>query len=186
MFGIANATARNTLLDVLNWLFVVGLAAATAIAYYRSNDRSDMLLMAATTFALYSALGAQATLVTMPIALVLMLLYLALVPDRRVFAIFGCYSALSFLNIAELISRSGYLGDYSQAGYLAFYSKSPLMIVFSVVAVLLAFFLVYAVTDICFYGNVDEAKPINGRLRDELKDTFTLRSLRERISKKKR
>lgn len=186
MFGIANATARNTLLDVLNWLFVVGLAAATAIAYYRSNDRSDLLLMAATTFALYSALGAQATLVTMPIALVLMLLYLALVPDRRVFAIFGCYSALSFLNIAELISRSGYLGDYSEAGYLAFYSKSPLMIVFSVVAVLLAFFLVYAVTDICFYGNVDEAKPINGRLRDELKDTFTLRSLRERISKKKK
>ena len=186
IFGAANSTSRNTLLEVCNWLFVIGMAVATAVAYYRSNDRSDLVLMAAATLALYSALGAQATVVTMPIALVLMLVYLAMVPDRRVFAIFGGFSALSFLNIAELISRSGFLGDHTEAGYLAFYSKSPVMIIFSIVAVALALWLVYVVADICFYGNTKEARPIYGKMTDEIKDTFTLRTLRERFARRKK
>lgn len=186
IFGAANSTSRNTLLEICNWLFVIGIGVATAAAYYRSKDRSDLVLFAAATFALYSALGAQATVVTMPIAAALLLLYLAMVPDRRVFAIFGCVSALSFLNIAELISRSGFLGDYTEASYLAFYSKSPVMIIFSIAAVAVALWLVYVVVDICFYGNVQEARPIYGKMSDEIKDTFTLRSLRERFAKKKR
>lgn len=186
IFGAANSTSRNTLLEICNWLFVTGICVATAVAYYRSKDRSDLVLFAAATFALYSALGAQATVVTMPIAAALLLLYLAMVPDRRVFAIFGCVSALSFLNIAELVSRSGFLGDYTEASYLAFYSKSPVMIIFSIAAVAVALWLVYAVVDICFYGNVQEARPIYGKMSDEIKDTFTLRSLRERFAKKKR
>ena len=186
VFGLANSSSRNTLLEICNWLFVVGLGVATAAAYYRSKDRSDLVLVAAAAFALYSAVGAQATVVTMPIALVLMLVYLAMVPDRRVFAIFTGFGALSFLNVAELISRSGFLGDYTEAGYLAFYSKSPLMIIFSIVAVAIAIWLAYVVTDICFYGNVDEAKPIYGKMSDEIKDTFTFRSLRERIAQRKK
>ena len=186
IFGAANSTSRNTLLEICNWLFVTGICVATAVAYYRSKDRSDLVLFAAATFALYSALGAQATVVTMPIAAALLLLYLAMVPDRRVFAIFGCVSALSFLNIAELISRSGFLGDYTEASYLAFYSKSPVMIIFSIAEVAVALWLVYVVVDICFYGNVQEARPIYGKMSDEIKDTFTLRSLRERFAKKKR
>ena len=186
IFGAANSTSRNTLLEICNWLFVIGIGVATAVAYYRSKDRSDLVLFAAATFALYSALGAQATVVTMPIAAALLLLYLAMVPDRRVFAIFGCVSALSFLNIAELVSRSGFLGDYTEASYLAFYSKSPVMIIFSIAAVAVALWLVYVVVDICFYGNVQEARPIYGKMSDEIKDTFTLRSLRERFAKKKR
>ena len=186
IFGAANSTSRNTLLEVCNWLFVTGIGAATAVAYYKSNDRSDLVLLTAAAFALYSILGAQATVVVLPIALVLMLIYLAMVPDRRVFAIFGGLSALSFLNIAELVSRSGYLGDYTEAGYLAFYSKSPVMIIFSIAAVALAMWLIYVVVDICFYGNTYEATPIYGRMRDEIKDTFTLRSLRERFAKKKK
>lgn len=185
VFGAANSTSRNTFLEVCNWLFVIGMGIATAVAYYRSKDRSDLVLFAAATFALYSALGAQATVVTMPIAAALLLMYLAMVPDRRVFAIFGGVSALSFLNIAELISRSGFLGDYTEASYLAFYSKSPVMIIFSIVAVAIALWLVYVVVDICFYGNVQEAKPIYGKMSDEIKDTLTLRSLRERFSKKR-
>ena len=186
IFGAANSTSRNTLLEVCNWLFVVGMGAVSAVAYYRDNDRSGLVLTMAATFALYSALGAQATVVTMPIALVLLIVYLAVYPDKRLFAVFGGLSALSFLNIAELISRSGYLGDYTEAGYLAFYAKSPVMIIFSIVTVALAFWLAYVVVDICFYGNIYEANPIEGRLRDEIKDTFTLRSLRERLSKGKR
>ena len=186
IFGAANSTSRNTLLEVCNWLFVTGIGAATAVAYYKSNDRSDLVLLTAAAFALYSILGAQATVVVLPIALVLMLIYLAMVPDRRVFAIFGGLSALSFLNIAELVSRSGYLGDYTEAGYLAFYSKSPVMIIFSIAAVALAMWLIYVVVDICFYGNTYEATPIYGKMRDEIKDTFTLRSLRERFAKKKK
>lgn len=186
VFGAANSTSRNTILEVANWLFVIGMGVATAAAYYKSKDRSDLVLFAAAAFALYSALGAQATVVTMPIAAVLLLVYLAMVPDRRVFAIFGGVSALSFLNIAGLISRSGFLGDYTEAGYLAFYSKSPLMIIFSIFAVAIALWLIYVVVDICFYGNVREVKPIYGKMSDEIKDTFTLRSLRERFAKKKR
>lgn len=186
IFGAANSTSRNTLLEVCNWLFVIALGAATAVAYYRSKDRSDLVLMAAATFALYSALGAQATVVTMPIAAVLLLVYLAMVPDRRVFALFGGFSALSFLNIAELISRSGFLGDHTEASYLAFYSKSPVMIIFSIVAVALALWLIYVVIDICFYGKTDEAKPIYGKMTDEIKDTFTLKNARESFSRRKK
>lgn len=186
IFGAANSTSRNTLLEVCNWLFVIALGAATAVAYYRSKDRSDLVLMAAATFALYSALGAQATVVTMPIAAVLLLVYLAMVPDRRVFALFGGFSALSFLNIAELISRSGFLGDHTEASYLAFYSKSPVMIIFSIVAVALALWLIYVVIDICFYGKTDEAKPIYGKMTDEIKDTFTLKNARESFARRKK
>ena len=60
------------------------------------------------------------------------------------------------------------------------------MIIFSIAAVAVALWLVYVVVDICFYGNVQEARPIYGKMSDEIKDTFTLRSLRERFAKKKR
>lgn len=186
MFGLANEGTRNTLLEVCNWLFVAGMGIFAAVCYYKSRNRADLILISSAMLALYAILGAQSTVVVLPIAVLLLLLYTIIVSDKRLVFVTGGFALLSFLNIAELVSRSGYIGDYLQASYLAFYSKSAFLIVFSIFAVLLAFYFAYVVTDICIYGRVNEVQPIKGSMAEELKKYATFTRTREYIAKKRK
>ncbi len=151
IFGAANSLTRNTLLNVCNWLFVIAMCGLVGFAYFKQRSNADLFLYGSAALTLYAILGAQSTIVVLPMATVLLLIYMVMLPDKRLYGIFGALSTLSFLNIAELISRSGYITGNDSAGYLAFWSGSPFLIVFSVISVLVAAYYIYVVVDIVRY-----------------------------------
>ena len=108
-------------------------------------------------FIAYAAIGAQSTMEIMPIGLALLLMYIVITPDIRLYIVAGILSALSFLNIAQFLSRSGFIRGVDNAAFLDFESKSAFMIIFSILTVAAAFYLLYVACDITINSYI---KPI--------------------------
>lgn len=144
----------NLILNIGNWLFVIGMSAYAVYHYIRTANRLDLVLLSGVMLVAYSALGAQSTLDIMPIGLVLILLYLIITPDIRLYISANVLAALSFLNIAQLLSRSGYIGGVDNATWLSFESKNAFLIIFSILTVLAAFYTLYVAVDSTLAGNV--------------------------------
>ena len=172
IFGAANSTVRNTAMTVLNGLFVAAMAGVVGFAYWKQKSLADLFLYSSLALTLYAVIGAQSTVVILPIAAALLLIYLIMLPDKRLYGVFGALSTLSFLNIAELMSRSGFITGNESAGYLAFWSKSPFIIVFSVIAVLAAAYFVYVTIDIARYDRYTLITRRDDSFVDEIKAVF--------------
>ncbi|MDE5991335.1 MAG: carbohydrate binding domain-containing protein [Clostridia bacterium] len=149
--------ADNVIFNLGNWLFVIGMSAYVVYHYIKTANRLDLILLSAMMFIAYSALGTQSTLDIMPIGLVLMLIYLIITPDVRLYIGTSLLSAFSFLNIAQLLSRSGFIRGVDNAGLLDFEDKNAFMIIFSILAVATVFYMLYVVCDITLNSYV---KPI--------------------------
>lgn len=169
IFGRTNDSSRNTFIDICNWLFVIGMAAFAVYIYLKSKNRMDLLLIGGAMFTLYPLLGAQATLTVLPIGLALLLLYICVHQDRRLYWSIGGLSILSFINIAGLMSRCGYLSANANAAYLSFIGTSAFMIVFSVLSVALAIYLIYVIYDICMLERSSDIPELNQPLKAEMK-----------------
>ncbi|MBD5085964.1 MAG: hypothetical protein HDT32_01100 [Clostridiales bacterium] len=138
----------NVIFSIGNWLFVIGMSAYVVYHYIKTANRLDLILLSATMFIAYSALGTQSTLDIMPIGIVLMLIYIAITPDVRLYIGTSLLAALSFLNIAQLLSRSGFIRGVDNASWLDFEGKNAFMIIFSILTVATVFYLIYVVCDI--------------------------------------
>ncbi|MDE6188808.1 MAG: hypothetical protein K2G37_00795, partial [Clostridia bacterium] len=147
----------NTILNIGNWLFVIGMCAYAVFHYIRTANRLDLILLSGIIFIAYSAIGAQSTLDVMPIGLVLLLIYLIVTPDIRLYIGTGILAALSFLNIAQLLARSGFIGGVETAAWLDFEAKNAFMIIFSIITVATVFYLLYVTVDITLNSYI---KPI--------------------------
>ena len=172
IFGAANSTVRNTAMTVLNGMFVAAMAGVVGFAYWKQKSLADLFLYSSLALTLYAVIGAQSTVVVLPIAAALLLIYLIMLPDKRLYAVFGALSTLSFLNIAELMSRSGFITGNDSAGYLAFWSKSPFIIVFSLIAVFVAAYYVYVAIDIARYDRYTLISRRDDSFVDEIKAVF--------------
>ena len=147
----------NVIFNIGNWLFVIGMSAYVVYHYIKTANRLDLVLLSAMMFIAYSALGTQSTLDIMPIGLVLMLIYLIITPDVRLYIGTSLLAAFSFLNIAQLLSRSGFIRGVDNAGWLDFEGKNAFMIIFSILTVATVFYMLYVVCDITLNSFV---KPI--------------------------
>ncbi|MDE6614199.1 MAG: carbohydrate binding domain-containing protein [Clostridia bacterium] len=147
----------NVIFNLGNWLFVIGMTAFVVYHYIRTANRLDLVLLSAIMFIAYSALGTQSTLDIMPIGLVLMLIYIIITPDIRLYIGTSLLAAFSFLNIAQLLSRSGFIRGVDNAAWLDFEGKNAFMIIFSILTVAAVFYMLYVVCDITLNSYV---KPI--------------------------
>lgn len=147
----------NVIFNIGNWLFIIGMSAYVIYHYIKTANRLDLVLLSAMMFIAYSALGAQSALEIMPFGLVLMLVYIIITPDVRLYIGTSLLGALSFLNIAQLLSRSGFIRGVDNAGWLDFESKNAFMIIFSIFTVSTVFYMLYVVCDITLNSYI---KPI--------------------------
>ena len=161
LYGIFAAGGKlrssNIILNIGNWLFVAGMSAYAIYHYIRTANRLDLILLSGIMLVAYSALGAQGALDIMPIGLALLLLYIIITPDIRLYIGTSALSALSFLNIAQLLSQSGFISGVDNAGTLDFEGKNAFMIIFSILTVAAVFYMLYVTCDITINSYV---KPI--------------------------
>lgn len=171
LYGIfasaSKARSSSVFFEMGGWLLVIAMSGLAIFHYIRTANRLDLVLLSAMTFIAYSALGTQATLVTMPIGLMLLLLYVVLTPDVRLYIGMSLLATLSFLNIAQYVSQSGFISGVDNAGWLSFAPKSAFMIIFSIITVAAVFYMIYVTIDILFNSYV---KPIAVGTVNELEE----------------
>lgn len=173
------------ILDIGNWLFVIAMSAYVIYHYIRTANRLDLVLLSGVMLVAYSAIGAQSTLDIMPIGLALILIYLIITPDIRLYITTGALATLSFLNFAQLLSRSGYIGGVDNATWLSFESKNAFLIIFSIITVAATFYLLYVAVDATLASNVlliEKERDISDEGAEEAKTQETVKA----VSKKKK
>lgn len=144
----------NTFLDICNWLFVIAMSAYAVYHYIRTANRLDLVLLSGVMLVAYGAIGAQGNIDVLPMGLVLILIYLIITPDIRLYIVGGSLATLSFLNMAQLLSRSGFISGVDNATLLNFEGKNAFLIIFSILTVLATFYLLYVATDMTLASNV--------------------------------
>ena len=172
VFGAANLKTRSTLIEVFNWIFVIAMSAWPIYVYIKNNNRLDLILNMGMMFVAYALIGACSNVEILPIGLVLLLIYIAFVPDARLFFCFSILATLSFMNIAQLASQSGYISQVTGATYTAFLHNSAFLIVFSIFAVLAMFYLIYVSIDVTYFSQSNEIAPLNKNFGKQLKSIF--------------
>ncbi|MEG1646050.1 MAG: hypothetical protein RR374_01665 [Clostridia bacterium] len=171
IFALQNV-ALPTAINVLNGIFVCATAGFIVYAYVVTHNRLDLILMMSMMFAIFGNLCAKATVEFNIIALGLMLLYIAIAGDRRVLRVFNGYAFLSFLNVAELMSRSGFISNNPNASYVTIYNADAFLIFFSILSVLLTVYFIYLVVDIVLKDKKEIITQMNGSVANEFKASF--------------
>ena len=144
----------NMFLDLCNWLFVIAMSAYVVYHYIKTANRLDLVLLSGVMLVAYSVIGAQGNIDTLPMGLTLILIYLIITPDIRLYICTGALATLSFLNIAQLFSRSGFISGVDNATLLDFERKDAFLIVFSILTVAAVFYLLYVAVDMTLASNV--------------------------------
>lgn len=183
IFGAGSSKGRTTLIEVLNWLFVAGMSACPAYLYIKNKNRSDLVLYAGLMFVAYGVFGAGSLVTIMPIGLAILVLYLVIVPENRMMAASGSLATLSFLNIAQLASQSGFISAVEGAQYVSFEPKSAFMIIFSIITVLISFYLIYVAVDVSFYSQASEITPFKNGIKSDILEAIS--SFKKKSSKAK-
>ncbi len=168
IFGVGNVMTRNTVFEVFNWLFVFAMAGLVAIAYVLKHNRLSLVLMSSALVGAYALLGAGSVIDILPLALVIMLVYLAVNPEKRVFNTMIGLSTTSFINIASLMSINGAITNTQIEKVYNFLPKNGGYIFFSVVSVALMIYYIFVVTDIVAYDKEVELPPLTRKMKDEL------------------
>lgn len=168
IFGVGNVMTRSTIFEVFNWLFVCAMAALVAIAYVLRHNRLSLVLMSSVMVGAYALLGAGSVIDILPMALLIMLVYLAVSPEKRVYNCFVGLSTTSFINMAMLMSINGVITSTQIDKVYNFLPKNVAYILFSVVSVALLIYYLFAAIDIVAYDKEVELPPLQRKMKDEL------------------
>lgn len=173
VFG-ANATkTRSTMVEVMNWLFVVAMSAVPGYIYFKNKNRADLVLFAGVMMVLFATFGACANVAILPLGIAIIVLYLVIVPDNRLFAALASLASLAFLNIAMIASQSGYIDQIDGAAYKALASNNAALIIFSILTVASVIYLVYVSMDMAYSNQVSEIKPFEKDVKTEIKESIS-------------
>ena len=172
IFGAANTKTRSTVVEVFNWLFVAAMPAWPIFVYYKNRNRLDLILNSGLMLIAYAIIGAGSTIDILPLGLILLMMYITIVPEARLFVCYGVLATLSFMNVAQLASQSGYISNVSGATYTPFLNNNAFIIVFSIFAVLALFYLIYVSIDVTYFNQANEIQPLDKNIVKQIKSIF--------------
>ena len=172
VFGAANDKSRTKVIEVFNWLFVASMSIWPTYVYLKNKNRLDLVLNCGLMLVAYAVIGAGSIYTILPLGLVLILIYLTMVPDSRLFVCYSLLATLSFMNVAQLASQSGYISNVTGATYTAFAHNSAFIIVFSILTILTFFYLVYVSIDITYFNQSNEIQALDKNLGKQIKSIF--------------
>lgn len=174
-------TARpSTVMIVMVALIMVIFAGLGGYMYLKSKNRLDFVLLAGLSFIVWSVFGIGAKMENMLIGVVLLFIYSCLKMEKRTFKIFGVFAVTLFINMAVVLTNSGYINYIlgSTAGYAPFYKLDALYIIGSIVNVVTTIYLIWVAFDIMVNKLESEIKPLPANLVVEFKQDMENKKLR--------
>ncbi len=157
LFNLNNVAVNKTAFW-LNLVFCAILLAYSVSLYFKNKNRGELMLISGfflTTIAVFSL---NMTETALAIGLILLLAYIAISGEERLFWIFGWFALLSFVNVGVVMNMSGALSAEMARVYFA---KGSVIYAFgNVIAALTTLYYGYVVYDITTNGKRISMLPI--------------------------
>ncbi|MDR1905468.1 MAG: hypothetical protein LBQ27_00930 [Clostridiales bacterium] len=158
----------------LDIVIAIALFVGVIALFFKKKNRADLILLSAFTItAIFMfTLGMQPF--SMIFALILLLTYVIVANEKRVFFIFSAFSFMTLLNMVLVLGSDGVIGESllsAKTGTLTGYYSllgPAWVIILSVVNVLLTVYFAYVVYDITYKGNLKSILPFGDNSGDGL------------------
>ncbi len=134
-------TTASLVIGIIYIVFVIALA---VVAYLKSPNRLDIMLVAASYLALVYMFGNRMQAIYIYVAIALLYLYAIISTDKRVLFAAVLYSIFAFVNFGYLYLLVDYSAGAPQIAY-----EDGVMYTFSVFNLLLTLYIAYLTYDIC-------------------------------------
>lgn len=164
IFGL-NGETVSTFSTVLSWMIYIIIAFYTCFIYFYKKNRAELLLLASFLISAVAVFSTRITPQSIIISFALMLAYIAISGEKRVFLLFGILSLTSFLNIAQLMNQSGFISNSANAQIVSFPDNSPFMIIFGIINVVAILYFALVVYDICYSDDIREFSPMHTSIK---------------------
>lgn len=145
-----NNVAVNTTAFWLNLVFCAILLAYTLSLYFKNKNRGELMLISGFFLTTVAVFSLNMTETAMAIGLILLLAYIAITGEERLFWVFGWFALLSFVNVGVVMNMSGALGAVMKRVYFA--HGSVIYAFGNVIAALTTLYYGYVVYDITTNG----------------------------------
>lgn len=116
LFGLNGSSVNNTAFW-LNIVFSVILIVYTVSLYFKNFNRAELVLIAGFFLTAMSVFSLNMNEATLAIGLILLLMYVAVSGEERLFWVFGILAFMSFVNVATIMNFSGFLGTAFKTTY---------------------------------------------------------------------
>ena len=116
LFGLNGSSVNNTAFW-LNIVFSVILIVYTVSLYFKNFNRAELVLIAGFFLTAMSVFSLNMNEATLAIGLILLLMYVAVSGEERLFWVFGILAFMSFVNVATIMNFSGFLGTTFKTTY---------------------------------------------------------------------
>ena len=173
MVGMNGESYGNEAATYLNAAFICVLEIFALSLYFKNRNRQEILLLTSFVFAMTATFTLKTDWTFIFLAIVFALVYAMISGEKRVYIVVGGYSLLGFIDIAQLLYRSGMLASKTNTTFVDFASKDGFIIAFSVFMVLLTGYFVYVVYSITNNGKIVDIKGLEGSFKDNFKKLFS-------------
>ncbi|MCI7583846.1 MAG: hypothetical protein MSS70_04980, partial [Christensenellaceae bacterium] len=112
LFGLNGSTVNNTAFG-LNIAFSIILIAYTVSLYFKNFNRAELVLIAGFFLTAMSVFSLNMDETSLAMGLILLLMYVVISGEERLYWIFGVLSVLAFANVAVVMNYTGIIGDIS-------------------------------------------------------------------------
>ena len=169
--------------SILNLIFLLVLEAYVISLYFKNRNKQELILLVSFTLAVIAVFTLKVDYTYLFLSLAFALIYTMISGDRRMYGIIGGYSALGFLDIAQLLSQNNLLTGGSSAAVLNYETTNPFYITFCVFTVLLTGYYVYVTYSITNNSKIVDIRAMNDPFVVTVKNS--VKSLIARIKAKK-
>lgn len=160
MIGMNNKTVNSTA-SIFNLIFILVLEIYVISLYIKNRNRLELMLLASFTFAIISVFTLKHDETYMFLSLVTLLAYVMVAEEKRLYSVFIALSTLCFLNVAQLMSISGFVSAMPTTALVNFESLEVFYIMMSVFAVLFTLYYGYLTYVICNNDKRADIPPMN-------------------------
>ncbi|HRU83997.1 MAG: hypothetical protein ACOYIN_05475 [Christensenellales bacterium] len=171
MVGMNNKIVNNTA-SIFNLIFILVLVVYVISLYLKNRNRLELMLLASFTFAIISVFTLKHTETYLFLSLGMLLAYIMLAGEKRLYFVFFALSLLNFLNIAQLMNISGFVASKPAGPLVNFESIEVFYIMMSVFAVLVTLYYGYLTYMICNNGQRKEIPPMRDTFLVSVKKWF--------------
>jgi hypothetical protein len=174
-----NFTSYTNLQGGFDIIIALSVFAGAIALYFKRKNRADLLLLSAfaITAIFMFTLGMQPY--SMVFALAILLIYVLVANEKRVFFILSAFSLTTALNILLVLNADGLIGESSVFKNYSTAAAASLLnpvwtIILSVINVLLTVYFAYVIYDITYKGNLKSILPKG----DDSGDSFVLAKIK--------
>lgn len=147
--------------NVLNLIFLLVLEAYVISLYFKNRNKQELILLTSFALAVIAVFTLKVDYTYLFLSLAFAVVYTMISGDRRMYGIIGGYSALGFLDIAQLLSQNNLLTGSAGTAVLNYETTNPFYITFCVFTVLLTGYYVYVTYSITNNSKIVDIRAMN-------------------------